>query len=119
MINSIAFFSYVVKDVARARKFYETSLGLTVGMNFQDQWVEYEVAGQTFAITNMDTGHQAGVKGGMVAFEVDDFDKAIVRLKATQTKFVLEKYDTPVCNFAIVTDPDGNEIMIHRRKSVS
>ena len=117
MIKSIAFFSYVVKDMARARKFYETSLGLTVGMNFADQWVEYEVAGQTFAITCMDTGHQAGVKGGIVAFEVDDFDTALVRLKATQTKFVMDKYETPVCNFAVVADPDGNEVMIHRRKA--
>ena len=117
MIKSIAFFSYIVKDMARARKFYETSLGLTVGMNFADQWVEYEVAGQTFAITCMDTGHQAGVKGGIVAFEVDDFDTALVRLKATQVKFVMDKYETPVCNFAVVADPDGNEIMIHRRKA--
>jgi predicted enzyme related to lactoylglutathione lyase len=117
MITSIAFFSYIVKDMARARKFYETTLGLNVGMNFQDMWVEYEVGGQTFAITTMDTGHQAGVKGGTVAFEVDDFDQALVRLKAMQTKFVLDKYETPVCNFAVIADPDGNEIMIHRRKS--
>jgi predicted enzyme related to lactoylglutathione lyase len=117
MINSIAFFVYTVKDMPRARKFYETSLGLTPGMNFQDQWVEYEVAGQAFAITNMDIGHQAGAKGGVVAFEVDDFDNALVRLKATQTKFVMDKYETPVCNFAVVADPDGNEVMIHKRKA--
>jgi predicted enzyme related to lactoylglutathione lyase len=117
MINSIAFFNYTVKDMARARKFYETTLGLTPGMNFQDQWVEYEVAGQTFAITSMETGHQPGLKGGYVAFEVDDFEKTMVRLKAMQTKFVMEKYETPVCHFAVIADPDGNEIMIHKRKS--
>jgi predicted enzyme related to lactoylglutathione lyase len=117
MINSIAFFNYTVTDMARARKFYETTLGLTVGMNFQDQWVEYEIAGQTFAITSMETGHQPGLKGGYVSFEVDDFDKTLVRLKAMQAKFILEKYETPVCQFVVIADPDGNEIMIHRRKS--
>jgi predicted enzyme related to lactoylglutathione lyase len=116
MIKFIAFFSYPVMDMACARKFYEETLGLTVGMNFQDQWVEYEVAGQTFAITTMDTGHQAGLKGGTVAFEVDDFEKSVAQLKEKKTSFVLENYATPVCHFAIVTDPDGNEIMIHKRK---
>ncbi len=79
--------------------------------------MEYEVGRQTFAITSMDIGHQAGVKGGIVSFEVDDFAKALVRLKATQTKFVLDNYESPVCNFAVIVDPDGNEIMIHKRKS--
>jgi hypothetical protein len=25
--------------------------------------------------------------------------------------------DTPVCRFAIVLDPDGNKVMIHKRKA--
>jgi predicted enzyme related to lactoylglutathione lyase len=25
--------------------------------------------------------------------------------------------DTPVCRFAMICDPDGNKIMIHKRKS--
>jgi predicted enzyme related to lactoylglutathione lyase len=25
--------------------------------------------------------------------------------------------DTPVCRFAILCDPDGNKIMIHKRKA--
>jgi predicted enzyme related to lactoylglutathione lyase len=116
MINSIAFFTYPVTDMARARKFYEETLGLKVGLNYQEQWVEYEVAGQTFAITSMDIGHKAGVKGGVVGFEVDDYDKALVTLKEKQAKFVMDTYETPGCRFAAVADPDGNEVMIHKRK---
>jgi hypothetical protein len=26
--------------------------------------------------------------------------------------------ETPVCHFAIVLDPDGSEIMLHKRKSL-
>lgn len=117
MIKSIAFFVYCVKDMARARKFYEETLGLTTGLNYEDKWVEYEVAGQTFAVTSMDIGHQAGVKGGVVGFEVEDYDKTIAQLKQKQVKFVMDTYETPGCRFAVITDPDGNEMMIHRRKS--
>ncbi len=116
MINSIAFFMYPVTDMARAREFYEETLGLKVGMNFQEHWVEYVVAGQTFGITTVDMGHQAGVKGGVAGFEVDDYDEALARLREKQVKFVMDTYETPVCHFAVVTDPDGNELMIHKRK---
>lgn len=29
----------------------------------------------------------------------------------------IEAMDTPVCRFAIILDPDGNQILIHNRKS--
>ena len=28
----------------------------------------------------------------------------------------METYKTPVCRFAVIADPDGNEIIIHKRK---
>jgi predicted enzyme related to lactoylglutathione lyase len=117
MINAIAFFVYPVTDMARARKFYEGTLGLKVGMNFDEKWVEYEIAGQTLAITGMDIGHKPGVKGGAVALEVDDYDQEIARLKELKANFLMDTYDTPVCRFAVLTDPDGNDVMIHKRKS--
>ncbi len=117
MLKSVAFFVYPVTDMARARKFYEETLGLQLGMNFQDAWVEFDLAGQTLDITNMDMGHQPGAKGGAIAFEVDDYGKAIAALKEKKAPFVMDTYETPVCHFAVVADPDGNQVMIHRRKS--
>jgi hypothetical protein len=49
--------------------------------------------------------------------EVDDFDAAINRLRATGCTFRLEPMETPVCHMAVVFDPDGNSLMIHRRKA--
>ena len=117
MLKSIAFFVYPVTDMARARKFYEETLGLKLAMNYQDAWVEFELDGQTLAITNMDLGHQPGAKGGMIAFEVDDHNKVVTALKEKKATFVMDTYETPGCHFAVVADPDGNQIMIHRRKS--
>jgi predicted enzyme related to lactoylglutathione lyase len=117
MITAIAFFVYTVSDMPRARRFYEEILDLKVEMNWSDKWVEYDIAGQTFAVTLPGMNSKPGAKGGMIAFEVDDLDKTLAQLKAKNVKFALDVYDSPVCRMAIVEDPDGNELIIHRRKA--
>jgi predicted enzyme related to lactoylglutathione lyase len=44
-------------------------------------------------------------------------DGEVARLKSLGVTFSMEPYDTPVCRFAFVCDPDGNKIMIHKRKA--
>jgi predicted enzyme related to lactoylglutathione lyase len=116
MIESIAFFVYPVVEVTRARDFYERVLGLKVESNFNDEWIEYDVAGTTFAITTMDTNHKPAAKGPVVAFEVDELDSTVARLKAAGVPFVQENAESPLCRSAVVLDPDGNELIIHKRK---
>jgi predicted enzyme related to lactoylglutathione lyase len=47
--------------------------------------------------------------------EVEDFDSAIAWLKERGVKFHLEPFQSPVCRTAVITDPDGNSIAIHKR----
>ncbi len=115
MIESVAFTVYPVKDMARSRKFYEEVLGLRMTHNWTDQWVEYDLGDTTFAITSMDDTHQPGAKGAVIAFEVADFDKYTALLKQRAATF--ELLDTPVSRMAVLKDPDGNEIIIHKRKT--
>ncbi|HWN93472.1 MAG TPA: VOC family protein [Methylomirabilota bacterium] len=117
MIQSIAFFVYPISDMKRARDFYERVLGLKVGTGLGDEWIEYDVGGTTFAITTMDTNHKPAAKGAVVAFEVDDLDATVAQLKAAGVRFTLENSESPVCRSAIAVDPDGNELIIHKRKS--
>ena len=49
------------------------------------------------------------------ALEVEDFDAAIATLKAENVKFRMEPMDCPACRMAMVFDPDGNTICIHKR----
>ena len=119
-ITEIAFIAYPVSDIAKARHFYEELLGLEAGEYDHElegmpgkYWIEYEVAGVTFAISN--TWEPSGQGGPSVAFEVEDFDQAIARLKDAGVAFVAERIDSPVCNFALILDPDGNGITIHKR----
>lgn len=115
MITSIAFTVYPVTDMAQSRKFYENVLGLKVGYNFGDEWVEYDLGDSTFAITTTDMGHAPGAKGAVVAFEVTHLDAFTKMLKGKSVPFVVESFSTPVCRMAVICDPDGNHITIHQR----
>jgi catechol 2,3-dioxygenase-like lactoylglutathione lyase family enzyme len=117
MIREVAFFCYPVADVPQARRFYEDILGLKLAHNFRDEWLEYDISGTTLAITSPDATHKPGLTGGVMAFEVDDLDAFVARLKEKQVRFVRETMATPVCRVAAISDPDGNEIIIHKRNS--
>jgi predicted enzyme related to lactoylglutathione lyase len=115
MITGIAFYVYPVSDMARARRFYEEVLSLKVESNFDEEWIEYGIGNGTFAITTMDLDHKPGVPGGVIAFEVLDLDSTLNRFKELDLPFVREVFATPVCRMAVVADPDGNHIIIHKR----
>jgi predicted enzyme related to lactoylglutathione lyase len=50
-----------------------------------------------------------------VGLEVADFDAALAQLKSQGARFRMEPIATPVCRMALVSDPDGNTICIHKR----
>lgn len=118
-IVDIAFTGYPVTDVQRARQFYEGVLGLKESRFYgwgDHGWIEYDIGTGTLCIGNGLTDWKPSSGGGSVGLEVEDFDIAIARLKSHGCPFVLEPVETPVCHMAVVSDPDGNSITIHRRK---
>jgi len=118
MITEIAFTGTPVKDIKRAREFYEGGLGLKPAMESGGgMWVEYEIGNGTFAIGCYGDVWKPSADGTIIAFEVENVDEEVARLKARGVKFSLELTDSPVCRFAMVCDPDGNQVMIHKRKA--
>ena len=115
MISEIAYTVYPVTDLARARAFYEGVLGLKLTADFDGKWLEYELGAGVFALTTMMGDGQRGTLSPSLAFEVQDFDAAIAKLRAAGVKFTMEPFPTPVCRMAVVADPDGNGLIIHRR----
>ena len=115
MIQSIAFSVYPVSNMASSRKFYEEALGLKVTLNFQEIWVEYDLGDTAFALTTMEMGRKPGANGAMVAFEVRDLPAFIKELKRKSVPFITEAFTTPVCQMAVIQDPDGNAITVHER----
>jgi predicted enzyme related to lactoylglutathione lyase len=47
---------------------------------------------------------------------VDDIDATIAKLKERGVAFDMEKTETPVCWMAQFRDPDGNKLVVHKRK---
>jgi predicted enzyme related to lactoylglutathione lyase len=121
MISKVAFTMYPVTDVARARAFYEETLGLEAGSVGGDDgrgyWVEYDLpGGGCFAITNFIADAPSENAGGTVAFEVSDLDRLIDDLKARDVTFRGDIVHSPVCRMAVCLDPEGNSILLHELK---
>lgn len=119
-ITEIAFVGYPVTDLARARAFYEGTLGLRPSRQFGDDakgWVEYDIGANTLSIGNGAPDWKASAGGGSVGLEVEDFAEALARLQAHGRAPFFGPVETPVCRMAAVSDPDGNTIVIHKRKA--
>jgi len=117
VIIELAFTGTPVIDMPRARAFYEGILGLKPGMiSAGGMWVEYNIGAATFGIGCYGEMWKPSKDGTCVAFEVDDLDAEIGRLRALGVNIQIDPMDTPICRFAAITDPDGNKILIHKRK---
>jgi predicted enzyme related to lactoylglutathione lyase len=116
MIKEVAFVAIAVSDKERARKFYQETLELkpsSTGM--EGAWVEYDLGGTTIGV-GCHPAWQPSRDGTTVAFEVDDIDATIAKLKERGVQFDMEKMETPVCWMAQFRDPDGNKLVVHKRK---
>lgn len=121
-ITEIAFTGYSVTDMKRAKGFYEGLLGLQKSRGFgqhegEEQWVEYDIGSGCLALISGGgekwPPHPAGTAA---AFEVDDFEGYVAKLRTAGVTFTWEPVETPVCWMAVVADPDGNWVVIHHRK---
>jgi predicted enzyme related to lactoylglutathione lyase len=116
MIKEVAFVAIAVCDAERARKFYQETLELrpsTTAMG--GAWVEYDLGATTIGV-GCHPDWKPSRDGTTVAFEVEDIYTAIAKLKERGVKFDLDKLETPVCWMAQFRDPDGNKLVVHKRK---
>ncbi|KIG18576.1 Glyoxalase/bleomycin resistance protein/dioxygenase [Enhygromyxa salina] len=126
MFKKIAFTMYPVTDVARARAFYEDTLGLELGnhsqhgANAETHWIEYDLpGGGCLALTNVVPDKPAADAGGTVAFEVEDLDELMADLRAKGVEFRSDVIHSPVCRMAVCVDSEGNAILLHQLKSTT
>src|SRR5579871_3533282 len=111
-----SFFGYPSTDLARSRAFYEGVLGLRVTQEPGPvPWMEFDLGNNgTLGLGNYGENWKPSRDGALLALEVEDFDAAVAELKARGVPISFEPMETPVCHFAMVRDPDGNAVMIHR-----
>lgn len=120
MFKKVAFTMYPISDVARARKFYEETLGLQLGSTGNQgnvYWVEYDLPqGGCLALTNYFPDQPSGTAGGTIALEVEDIEKLMADLKAKGVTFRGDIIHSPVCRMAVCLDSEGNSVLLHQLK---
>ncbi len=102
------------RDTERSRKFYVKTLGLRPDENAENEfWI-----GQTcFGIwepQRMGMEFQPQTSG-IALLRVEDVTAARAELESKGVEFVGETFDTGVCHMATFTDPDGNQMVLHKR----
>lgn len=121
-VVEIAFTGIATTDMKRAKGFYEGVLGLKKSrawgqFNGDDQWVEYDIgAGCLALITGAAEQWPPHPAGTAPALEVDDFDGCVKKVRDAGVKIIWEPRESPMCWMAVVADPDGNWIVLHKRK---
>ena len=116
LIKEVAFVAVAVSDKERARKFYQETLELKPTRTQMDGgWIEYDLGPTTIGV-GCHPAWKPSRDGTTVAFEVADMDEAITKLSERGVTFDIPKSETPVCWMAQFRDPDGNKLVIHKRK---
>jgi len=119
MFKKVAFTMYPVTDMARAKSFYEDTLGLPRATEaVGGQWIEFDLPqGGCLALTTMvEDVMPSSEAGGSLAFEVDDIQGLIENLKSKGVKFKMDLFESPVCHMAAALDSEGNAFMLHQLK---
>ena len=114
------FIAVPVTDMERSKQFYGETLGLPhvsdggfpeyqLGENVSVYLLSLEAIGGAFR-----GPHDAGF-----ALRVPDVHEARRSLEAKGVEFNGEVLDTGVCHMAFFADPDGNQMVLHRRYAAS
>jgi hypothetical protein len=121
-MNPVGWFEIYVKDINRAKSFYETVLGLPLtklpqsGDSLDDMWafpMNQGASGAAGALAKMD-GAPVGPGGTIIYFVTDDCAKVASRAKDAGGQIVKDKFSIgQYGNIALVSDLDGNIIGLH------
>jgi catechol 2,3-dioxygenase-like lactoylglutathione lyase family enzyme len=114
MISKLDMIGVPSRDAERSRSFYVETLGLR-----PDEHARFEVwVGETcFSIWEPERFGTpfAPQKNARPALHVEDVASARAELEGRGVVFAGETLDTGVCHMAFFSDPDGNDLMLHRR----
>ena len=117
--RAVDFISYAVKDMDRAEAFYRDVLGLTVEVprgepgTRANGYMELDAGGTAIALVTLPQMHPNAIP----ALAVEDVGASVEELRDKGVPIAMEPIETPVCFMAVVTDPDGNQILLHQRKN--
>lgn len=120
--NPVIWFEIPVKDIGRARKFYEKVLGYELTPEQMDEYtmaffpMAENVSGAAGSLIKGAT-YEPSHSGTVVYFTVDDIDEMLRRINANGGKTVLPKKSIGKYGFiAHFEDTEGNRLALHSMK---
>ena len=110
------FISVPVTNLEQLTAWYRDTLGLEqIG---QGAWPEFQL-GENVSLYLLDPTNIGqefrGPHTSSIALRVADVEQARGELESRGVEVRGETFDTGVCHMAFFSDPDGNELMLHRR----
>ena len=117
-VTRVDYIRVPVNDIEAAQRFYGEILGLPRNEHLDhDDWIEYEASNVTLAVMTPHTHEYefAALPSSTIALGVPDVAAAKAELEAKGVEFVGETVDTSVCHMATFRDPDGNQLVLHKR----
>ena len=116
LIDGVDFVFVQTRDFAAAERFYTEVLGLECTARYRDHGGEFETGGFTLSMLEASfLGLEFKPSCSPVAFRVEDVAAARAELEAKGVEFRGEIVDSGVCHQAYFADPDGNQLILHRR----
>ena len=116
IVEHVDFWAVPVTDMERAKEFYGETLGLP--QTGDARYPEYKLGDNGFLyllqLESIGGAFRAPHDAGF-ALRVPDVHEARAELEAKGVAFNGEVFDSGVCHMAFFADPDGNQLVLHRR----
>ena len=116
VVEHVDFWAVPVTDMERAKQFYGETLGLP--QTGDGGFPEYELGDNGFlyllSLESIGGSFRAPHDAGF-ALRVPDVHEARAELEGKGVQFNGDVLDSGVCHMAFFADPDGNQIVLHRR----
>jgi len=114
-VEQVDFVAVLTQDIPRAKQFYGETLGLPVETEGEND-MEFTLGQVTLDVFDPSSvGQEFAPSPGGIAIRVADVALTRTELEAKGVTFDGDIVDTGVCHFAFFKDPDGNQLMLHRR----
>ena len=113
-VTGLDFVGIPSTDWRRSRAFYVETLGLRPDDRAQSEFWAGETCFAIYEPTQFGLEF-APQKNAALALNVEDVHATRKELESKGVEFSGETFDTGVCHMALFTDPDGNDLMLHRR----
>ena len=119
IVEHVDFWTVPVTDTERSIEFYGGTLGLPrVTHNEEQGFPEFKLGDNGFlyllSLESIGSAFRAPHDAGF-SLRVPDVEEARAELEGKGVTFNGPTLDTGVCHMAFFGDPDGNQIVLHRR----